>query len=281
MVGHPAPQRRAGIGHLGAISKAFGLVRKGRLADDPRVSMDFKPEGPSGDRLETGDEEDAQGGLGKRLALWAARVLLMVFFGPALILLIYTIVPPPMTPLMLIRAVEGYGITKSWRPLGEISPNLQRAVIAAEDSKFCLHGGFDWEAVDTAIERYKGGRRVVGASTISMQTSKNLLLWPGRTFLRKGGEAYITVWLETILSKRRILELYLNVIEFGPGLYGAEAAARHYYGVSAGQLSHTQAAQLAAVLPSPLTRRPSNTGYAGTISARMNSVQLGKRGPCD
>jgi len=114
-----------------------------------------------------------------------------------------------------------------------------------------------------------------------MQTSKNLFLWPGRTFLRKGGEAYITVWLETLLSKRRILELYLNVIEFGPGIYGAEAAARHYYGVSAGQLSHAQAAQLAAVLPSPLTRRPSNTGYAATISARMNSIRLGKHGPCD
>lgn len=231
-----------------------------------------------------GDHEDedapAERGLAAKAAVYLARGLLAVFFGPALVISIYSILPPPATPLMLIRAVEGYGISKTWRPLSEISPNLQRAVIAAEDSKFCQHGGFDWEAVDTAIERYKGGRRVVGASTISMQTSKNLFLWPGRTFLRKGGEAYITVWLETILSKRRILELYLNVIEFGPGIYGAEAAAQHYYGVNAASLSHAQAAQLAGVLPSPLTRQPGNTGYAGTISARMNSIPLGKSGPC-
>lgn len=242
--------------------------------------MDVKPEGPGGDRFSASEEEAAERSLATRIALYAVRAVLVLFFGPALVIAVYAAVPPPATPLMLIRAVEGYGISKSWRPLTEISPNLQRAVIAAEDGKFCQHGGFDWEAVDTAIERYKGGGRVLGASTISMQTAKNLFLWPGRTFIRKGGEAYITVWLETILSKRRILELYLNVIEFGPGLYGAEAAARHYYGVSAGQLSHTQAAQLAAVLPNPLEWRPGNTGRAATISARMNNVALGRNGPC-
>lgn len=246
------------------------------------VSMDFRPEGPGGDDARKAGKEEIReaDGLVRKIAVYAARTLLVLFFAPAVMVLIYAIVPPPATPLMLIRLAEGYGISKSWRPLSEISPNLQRAVIAAEDGKFCVHGGFDWEAVDTAIERYKGGGRVLGASTISMQTSKNLLLWPGRTFLRKGGEAYITVWLETFLSKRRILELYLNVIEFGPGIYGAEAAARHYYGVSAASLSHSQAAQLASVLPNPLRWRPGSRSRAGTISARMNAVAIGKDGPC-
>ena len=212
--------------------------------------------------------------------LLAARLGLFVFFTPALLILVYAVVPPPATPLMLIRAIEGHGISKQWKPLDEISPHLQRAVIAAEDGKFCRHGGFDWEAVDSAIERRRQGGRVVGASTISMQTAKNLFLWPARTYFRKGGEAYITVWLETLLSKRRILELYLNVIEFGPGLYGAEAAARHYFGVAAADLSPAQAARLAAVLPSPLTWRPVASARAGTIEVRARSVQLGSDGPC-
>jgi len=114
-------------------------------------------------------------------------LLLVIFVAPAIVILLYRIVPPPVTPLMLIRVVEGYGLTKDWVPLSEISPNLQRAVIASEDAKFCLHRGFDWDAVDNAIERLqKKERRVLGASTISMQTSKNLFLWPGRTFVRKG-----------------------------------------------------------------------------------------------
>jgi len=253
------------------------------VADDPRVSMDFKPEGPGGDRLEEteGGAPSGERSLAQKIAVYAGRALLLLFFGPAVLILVYAVVPPPATPLMLIRLVEGYGLAKDWVPLSESSPHLQRAVIAAEDGKFCKHGGFDWEAVDTALERYRGGGRLRGASTISMQTSKNLFLWPGRTFIRKGGEAYITVWLETLLSKRRIMELYLNVIEFGPGIYGVEAAARHYYGVSAGQVSQAQAAQLASVLPNPLEWRPGATGRAGTISARMNSVQLGINGPCE
>lgn len=213
-------------------------------------------------------------------------LLLVVFVAPAIVILLYRIVPPPVTPLMLIRVVEGYGLTKDWVPLSEISPNLQRAVIASEDAKFCLHRGFDWDAVDNAIERLqKKERRVLGASTISMQTSKNLFLWPGRTFVRKGIEAYLTVWLEALLPKKRILELYLNEIEWGPGIYGAEAAARTYFGVSAAKLTPRQAALMAAVLPNPIFWRPDRPGpwtsaHAGTIEARMNSVVLGKGTPC-
>lgn len=255
-------------------------MRPGVLADDRRMSEDIKPEGPGGDRLRESAAESAALRHFRRVALIAARAVLFLFFAPAVVILIYAVVPPPVTPLMLIRAVEGHGLSKDWVPLTQISPHLQRAVIAAEDGKFCLHGGFDWQAVDSAIERRRQGGRVVGASTISMQTAKNLFLWPARTYFRKGGEAYITVWLETLLSKRRILELYLNVIEFGPGLYGAEAAARHYFKVSAADLSPSQAAQLASVLPSPLNWRPSPGGRAGTIEVRARSVQLGSDGPC-
>ena len=246
------------------------------------VEQNVRPEGPGGDRFRAEEEEAGESpGLAARVARIAAQVLILLFFGPAIVILFYAVVPPPATPLMLIRATEGYGISKDWQPLARISPNLQRAVIASEDAKFCSHGGFDWEAVDTAIERYREGGYLLGASTISMQTSKNLFLWPGRTFIRKGGEAYITVWLEALLSKKRILELYLNVIEFGPGIYGAEAAAQHYYGTSAARLTHTQAAELASVLPNPLEWRPGTRSRAGTISARMNSVQLGINGPCE
>ncbi len=246
------------------------------------MSIDLKPEGPGGDRFR--DRASASAPRPRtawRLAvLYAVRMAAFLFFAPAFLVLCYAVVPPPATPLMLIRAVEGHGLTQDWVPLSEISPHLQRAVIAAEDGKFCTHGGFDWEAVDTAMQRMRRGGSLHGASTISMQTAKNLFLWPNRTFFRKGAEAYITVWLETLLGKKRILELYLNVIEFGPGIYGAEAAAQHYFGVNAKDLSRTQAAQLAAVLPGPLTRRPAATAYAGTIAARMNDVVLGENGPC-
>ena len=244
------------------------------------MSLEIKPEGPGGDRLRESAAESTGMRRLRRAGLMAARVVLFLFFAPAVVILVYAVVPPPATPLMLIRLVEGHGLSKDWVPLTRISPHLQRAVIAAEDAKFCRHGGFDWVAVDTAIERRRQGGRVVGASTISMQTAKNLFLWPARTYFRKGGEAYITVWLETLLSKRRILELYLNVIEFGPGLYGAEAAARHYFGVAAADLSPAQAARLAAVLPSPLTWRPVASARAGTIEVRARSVPLGSDGPC-
>lgn len=220
------------------------------------------------------------------LARLLGGLLLAAFVAPALVLLLYRVVPPPVTPLMLIRAAEGYGLARDWVALSDISPNLQRAVIAAEDAKFCNHRGFDWDAVENAVERYqKKRRRILGASTISMQTSKNLFLWPGRTFLRKGVEAYLTVWLEALLPKERILELYLNEIEWGPGIYGAQAASRHYFGVDASALSLHQAALLAAVLPNPIFWHPDRPGpwtreRAGTIAARAASVALGKGTPC-
>lgn len=198
---------------------------------------------------------------------------------------IYRFVPPPVTPLMLIRAVGGAPISKRWVPLTRISPNLQRAVMASEDSRFCIHHGFDWDAITDAIDENEEGGRLRGASTISQQTAKNLFLWPGRTFIRKGIEAYITVWLEALWPKRRILEVYLNIVELGDGIYGAEAASRAYFGKSADALTPYQAALLAVSLPSPRKSDPAHpssylAGRAGTILARMPNVVYARGKVC-
>lgn len=185
-----------------------------------------------------------------RLLLFALTGFLI---GSVFLVALYRLVPPPVTPLMLIRAVEGYGLHKSWRPLGEISPNLMHAVMAGEDARFCEHRGFDWAAIGDAWRRYRRGEgRLRGASTISMQTAKNVFLWPGRDWLRKGFEAYFTVLLELVWGKRRIIEIYLNIVEWGPGVYGAEAAAQHYFHKNASALTVEDAARLAAILPDPL-----------------------------
>ncbi len=212
--------------------------------------------------------------------LWKVLVWLVVLalLLPAGLVLLYRVVPPPATPLMAIRALEGQGWQRDWVALAEIAVPLREAVVAAEDNRFCGHWGFDLEALRDAVSEWRAGGRLRGASTISMQTAKNLFLWPGRAWLRKGLEAYLTLHLELLLPKRRILELYLNVAEFGPGLYGAEAAARHHFGVAAADLTRRQASLLAAVLPNPLERtagRPSGyvAAQAGRIRTRM--TQLG------
>lgn len=167
-----------------------------------------------------------------------------------------------------------------WVPYERISVNLKRAVVAAEDARFLDHEGFDWEMIQKAMARNeKRGRVIAGASTISQQLAKNLFLSSERSWLRKGQEAIITWMLEDVLSKRRILELYLNVAEWGDGIFGAEAAARHHFGVSASALSAEQAAWLAVILPSP--RRyargrvtPYLAGRVNTVLARMGAVQI-------
>jgi monofunctional biosynthetic peptidoglycan transglycosylase len=207
------------------------------------------------------------------------RILAIGLGVPLAMVLFYRFVPPPITPLMVIRLVQGQGLNKDWMPLSAISPDLQRAVMAGEDGKFCTHHGFDWSAIDNAMDVYEEGGHVLGASTISMQTAKNLFLWPGRDFIRKGVEAVFTVMLETLWPKRRIMEVYLNIIEWGPGIYGAEAASRHYFHKPAALLTHSEAAALAAVLPSPLKRSPVVpegyvASYMHTISSRMSDVPM-------
>jgi monofunctional biosynthetic peptidoglycan transglycosylase len=152
---------------------------------------------------------------------------------------------------MLIRLVEGEGLHKDWVPLDKIAIYLPRSVIASEDNRFCFHGGVDWEEMNKIIAQYRAGKDTRGASTITMQTVKNLVLWPGRDLVRKGLEIYFAMYLDLIWPKKRIMEVYLNVAEWGDGLYGAEAASRAYFNRAAAQLSPAQASLLAAVLPNP------------------------------
>jgi len=206
-----------------------------------------------------------------RVALW---VIGGFTIGSVLLVALYRYLPPPGTPLMLLRRVEGYGIHKSWSSFDHLSANLVRAVITSEDTRFCSHHGFDWNAIEVAWNRYQRKRgRLLGASTISMQTAKNVFLWPGRDWVRKGFEAYFTVLIELAWSKQRIMEIYLNVVEWGPGIYGAEAAAEHYFHKPAAALSVGEAVRLAAVLPNPLEwspLRPTRRILARTAAINSN-----------
>jgi monofunctional biosynthetic peptidoglycan transglycosylase len=177
--------------------------------------------------------------------------LLTAIAAPVVLTALYRAVPPPLTPLMVIRLFEGEGLRKQWTPLTRISPHLVKSVIGLEDSRFCIHGGIDWDSVSDAVSEHLQGAPLRGASTISMQTAKNLFLWPDQHFLRKVIEAPMTYMIETILGKRRIMEIYLNVVEWGPGVYGAEAAAQAYFKRPASALTPWQAGLLASILPSP------------------------------
>lgn len=199
---------------------------------------------------------------------YLAGFLLVLAFGPLVILLAYRFAPPPLTPLMVIRLFEGEGLSKDWTSLENITPSLPKLVIAAEDNTFCSHWGIELEAYQAQLEKSLKGRASRGASTLSMQLAKNLFLWPGRSYVRKALEIPLTLYVELVLPKRRIMELYLNVVEFGPGIYGAEAAARAHFNTSAGKLSPQQAAQLAAVLPNP--RRWSAAKPTGYIQSRAS-----------
>lgn len=175
-------------------------------------------------------------------------LLLSVF-----LVIIYKWAPVPITPLMVIRSVEytEESLQHDWVPMEDISPNLQLAVVASEDQNFLRHNGFDYEAIKKAIEENSKKKRTRGASTISQQTAKNVFLWPQRSWVRKGLEVYFTFLIELFWSKERILEVYLNSIEMGKGIYGAEAAAEAWFGKSAAQLLPNEAAAIAAILPNP------------------------------
>lgn len=204
--------------------------------------------------------------------------LLYFLIGSVALTAIYAVVPVPTTLTMLF---DSNGATRDWARLSNISPNLVRAVIAAEDGKFCSHDGFDREAIEKALERNKSGGRMRGGSTISQQTAKNVFLWQGSgwtRYLRKVPEVYFTFLIETIWGKRRIMEVYLNVAETGIGTYGAEAGAQRYYKKSAKNLTRQEAARIAAVLPLPKKRAVHGAGgftrrYGNSIAARIRVVQ--------
>ncbi len=212
-----------------------------------------------------------------KTALW--------FFGLSVgLTILYRFIPVPLTPLMVIRVFEQtfdekkqVRLYKDWVSFSKISKHAPQAVYASEDQKFLDHNGFDFEAMETAWKNNKKGKRVKGASTITQQTVKNVFLWPQRSYLRKGLEAYFTVLVEFIWPKERIMEVYLNVIEMGEGIYGIEAAAQEFYNKPAAKLNRSQAAMIAAVLPNPRRWNPAKptpyiVGRQAWILRQMNNL---------
>jgi monofunctional biosynthetic peptidoglycan transglycosylase len=219
-------------------------------------------------------------GLLRRAA--AGLAALVVFFYALVFLSLFLLrwMNPPTTAVQAERRLEALAHRKTYRkvyrfvPMEQISPALQHAAVAAEDARFYQHHGFDWTEVEIAVQEDRDGGRSRGASTITQQLVKNLFLSTSRSWLRKGIEFTIVPIAELLLSKKRILTLYLNVIEWGPGIYGAEAAAQHYYHVPARQITRDQAIELASILPAPLRRKPGRlTEYDRIISERM--AQMG------
>jgi monofunctional glycosyltransferase len=192
------------------------------------------------------------------LTIWdkLKKVLLILFVAQLLYIILLKWVNPPITTIQLVNWVEGYGLKRDYVDLEDISPNARLAVIASEDQLFPDHNGFDWKSIEKAYEynQRKPGR-IRGASTISQQVAKNVFLWNGRSYFRKGLETYFTFMIELVWGKRRILEVYLNVAEMGKGIFGIEAASRKYFNKSAKRLSSSEAAMIAAILPNPKVYR--------------------------
>jgi monofunctional biosynthetic peptidoglycan transglycosylase len=227
----------------------------------------------------------------KKLLKLVVKVVVWFFIITIGLVVIFKWVPVPATPLMVIRSIqqksEGQDIIwkHDWISKGHISKNMQLAVICSEDQNFLSHNGFDFDAIKKAMENNQKGRRIKGASTISQQTAKNVFLWPERSWFRKGLEAYFTFLIETVWTKERILEVYLNSIEMGNGIYGIEAASQYWFKKPASKLSRYEAAAIAAILPRPLKYKanPASTyiqgrkewivrqmGYYGALDFELN-----------
>ena len=219
----------------------------------------------------------------KQSETWMAKFkrlafkFILWFFGVSVFsVVLFKFVPVPFTPLMVIRVIENkingkeIYFSHDWEPIENISMNLQKAVIASEDGTFLTHHGFDFIAMQKAYKNNERGRRIKGGSTISQQTAKNVFLWQGRSYIRKGLEAYFTVLIELIWGKERIMEVYLNSIEMGNGVYGAQAATQHWYRKDCSSLTKIQAAGIAAILPNP--RKYSATSSSSYINNRKTKI---------
>ncbi len=209
----------------------------------------------------------------RRVAYWAAIAGTVLFFAPYYLTCLAIFADPPFSALMLEKAAAGRGIDHEWRGLDRISPHLVAEVIAAEDGRYCSHWGVDWGALDYAAGAFTEGRAKGGGSTISMQAAKNLFLWSRPALLRKPFEIPLALYMDLVLGKRRLMEIYLNIVEWAPGIYGAEAAAQHHFGKPAAFLTAQEAAQLAAALPNPKRRNAGRPGpkvfaFAARIRAR-------------
>jgi monofunctional biosynthetic peptidoglycan transglycosylase len=212
-----------------------------------------------------------------RILGWIVKLVVTFFLVSILWVLAYRFINPPITLTMIGDLIAGRGAQREWMPVGRIDRDMVRAAIAAEDSKFCQHNGFDIEAIEDAMQRNASGGRIRGGSTISQQTAKTTFLWNGGGYARKGVEAWFTFLIEHLWGKRRIMEVYLNNAETGIGTYGANAAAQRYYGHDASAMSGTEAARIAAVLPLPKKRgavapKGFTRRYGNTITARIGVV---------
>lgn len=226
-----------------------------------------------GESDEPGPRDQKRRSQRKYLLKRVLAVAIVLFLLPYVVTLLYVVVHPPASSLMVLRMFQGVMPHYDWVPMADISPHLAHGVIASEDQLFCEHRGVDWNAMRQVVADDQSR----GASTITMQIAKNLFLWPGRSYLRKALELPLASWIDLVWSKQRILEVYLNVVEFGPGIYGAEAAARHHFKKSAKDLTRREAALLVAVLPDPLGRNASKPGrttrrIAGLVERRMRII---------
>lgn len=220
-----------------------------------------------------------------RVLRWLVKYAALLVLLAVLWVLLYRVVNPPGGYYMLSERFRLGAVEHDWRDLNEIAPDMQRAAMAAEDANFCDHNGFDFAAIEAALSANAEGRALRGGSTISQQVAKNVFLWHGRSWLRKGLEAGFTALIETFWPKRRILEVYLNIAEFDAGIFGVGAAAKHHFGRSAGKLSLTQASRLAAVLPAPRDRNAAKPGpwtrkRARSIAAGAQTLAASGRADC-
>jgi monofunctional biosynthetic peptidoglycan transglycosylase len=224
-------------------------------------------------------------GFFQKLKRWFFKAVIVFFISSILTVILFKWVPVPFTPLMFIRNIEQWTegtsatFTHNWVSMDKISPNLVKAVIVSEDQKFFEHFGFDVEAIEKAYEGNKKGKKIKGGSTITQQTAKNVFLWPQRSYVRKGFEVYFSFLIEVFWSKERIIEVYLNSIEMGDGVYGAEAASQHWFRKSAKKLSTYEAASIAAILPNP--RKYKAVRSSNYVERRKNWIvrQMGYFGP--
>lgn len=221
---------------------------------------------------------------GNKKSLWRSlkrrllQLLLVVVLAPPVLTVVYSVVPPVST-LMIGRYAQFLWVDRQWVPLDEISPNLIRSVITSEDSGFCTNHGVEWDALQDQVEALSEGEKPRGASTITMQTAKNLFLWGDRSYIRKGLELPLALMLDAILSKKRVLEIYLNIAEWGEGIFGAEAAAQAWFGKPAKDLTRTEAARLATSLPNPLGRNPAKPSGGHRRLAATNLARVKGAGP--
>jgi monofunctional biosynthetic peptidoglycan transglycosylase len=211
-------------------------------------------------------KQSKKNSLFRKIVRWIKWIFIAFFASSLFFVLLFRFVNPPLTTFMAYQAIlqtfsgKNNKVEKTWVDIEDISPKMIRAVIAAEDNRFVTHWGIDTKAIKEAVEHNKDGGNTHGASTISQQTAKNVFLWPSRSFFRKGLEFYFTMLIEGIWGKKRIMEVYLNVIETGKGFYGVEKAAQKYFNTRSSNLTETQAALIAATLPSPQRYNPVNPG---------------------